>query len=172
MTGNQDAYKNAMNQGHNAAWEQNWDEAARWYQQALDALQEQADLGLADGGNVLAIERDGAVLGSYVAGHPIRWRGARRVDRSALHGRGPAQVGDELAQPLQVAHLVAGDGLDLAGNAAFPNGVRVEQVLDDGRVLPAPARPGERSSAERRTAAEPRGPGVPCASGRVSAATC
>lgn len=51
MTGNQDAYKNAMNQGHNAAWEQNWAEAARWYQQALDALPNDAmaltSLGLA-----------------------------------------------------------------------------------------------------------------------------
>ncbi len=51
MTGNQDTYKNAMNQGHNAAWEQNWDEAARWYQQALDALPNDAvaltSLGLA-----------------------------------------------------------------------------------------------------------------------------
>mgnify|MGYP001765373732 CR=1 FL=1 len=51
MSGNQDAYKNAMNQGHNAAWEQNWDEAARWYQQALDALPNDAvaltSLGLA-----------------------------------------------------------------------------------------------------------------------------
>ncbi|TLN22459.1 tetratricopeptide repeat protein, partial [bacterium] len=51
MTGNQDAYKNAMNQGHNAAWEQNWDEAAKWYQQALEVIPNDAmaltSLGLA-----------------------------------------------------------------------------------------------------------------------------
>lgn len=38
MTGSQDSYQKAMNQGHNAAWEQNWEEAARYYQQALDML--------------------------------------------------------------------------------------------------------------------------------------
>lgn len=42
MTGSQDSYKKAMNQGHNAAWEQNWDEAASYYQQALDILPDDA----------------------------------------------------------------------------------------------------------------------------------
>jgi tetratricopeptide (TPR) repeat protein len=51
MTGSQETYHNAMNQGHNAAWEQNWEEATGWYQQALAALPDDAmaltSLGLA-----------------------------------------------------------------------------------------------------------------------------
>lgn len=42
MAASQEMYQNAMNQGHNAAWEQNWEEAARWYQQALAALPDDA----------------------------------------------------------------------------------------------------------------------------------
>jgi len=36
MTGNQDFFQQAMNQGHSAAWDQNWERAAVLYQQALD----------------------------------------------------------------------------------------------------------------------------------------
>jgi len=36
MTSSQEPYQQALTQGHNAAWEQNWEEAARWYQQALE----------------------------------------------------------------------------------------------------------------------------------------
>jgi Flp pilus assembly protein TadD len=36
MTGNQDRYQQAINQGHSAAWDQDWERAAMFYQQALD----------------------------------------------------------------------------------------------------------------------------------------
>jgi tetratricopeptide (TPR) repeat protein len=36
MSGNQQAFQNAMNNGHSAAWEQAWDQAARFYRQALE----------------------------------------------------------------------------------------------------------------------------------------
>jgi tetratricopeptide (TPR) repeat protein len=36
MTGNQDLFQQAMNQGHSAAWDQNWERAVVLYQQALD----------------------------------------------------------------------------------------------------------------------------------------
>ncbi len=35
MAGNQEKFQNAMNQGHSAAWDQMWDKAAIYYQQAL-----------------------------------------------------------------------------------------------------------------------------------------
>ncbi len=35
MAGNQEKFQNAMNQGHSAAWDQMWDKAAVFYQQAL-----------------------------------------------------------------------------------------------------------------------------------------
>lgn len=35
MTANQDRFKQAMNQGHSAAWDQQWDKAAEYYKQAL-----------------------------------------------------------------------------------------------------------------------------------------
>jgi tetratricopeptide (TPR) repeat protein len=35
MIGNQDRFKKAMNQGHSAAWDQQWNRAAGFYQQAL-----------------------------------------------------------------------------------------------------------------------------------------
>jgi tetratricopeptide (TPR) repeat protein len=38
MTGNQDRFKKAMNQGHSAAWDQQWDKAAEYYHQALAEL--------------------------------------------------------------------------------------------------------------------------------------
>ena len=36
MTGNMDNFQQAMNQGHSAAWDQKWDQAAKFYQQALE----------------------------------------------------------------------------------------------------------------------------------------
>lgn len=36
MTGRQDLFQQAMNQGHSAAWDQLWDRAADYYRQALD----------------------------------------------------------------------------------------------------------------------------------------
>jgi tetratricopeptide (TPR) repeat protein len=36
MTGNQDRFQQAMAQGHSSAWDQSWDRAAKYYQQALD----------------------------------------------------------------------------------------------------------------------------------------
>lgn len=35
MTGNQDRFQQAMNQGHSAAWDQDWNKAASYYRQAL-----------------------------------------------------------------------------------------------------------------------------------------
>ncbi len=36
MAGRQDVFQEAMNKGHSAAWDQQWDLAARYYRQALD----------------------------------------------------------------------------------------------------------------------------------------
>jgi tetratricopeptide (TPR) repeat protein len=36
MSGNQEAFHTAMNQGHSAAWDQNWPEAVSFYRKALD----------------------------------------------------------------------------------------------------------------------------------------
>ena len=51
MIESQDAFQQAMNQGHSAAWDQNWDKAASFYRQALevnpDHPQALTNLGLA-----------------------------------------------------------------------------------------------------------------------------
>jgi len=51
MTGRQDIFQQAMNQGHSAAWDQNWDRAAAYYRQAMtefpDNPQALTSLGLA-----------------------------------------------------------------------------------------------------------------------------
>ena len=51
MTGNQEAFLKAMNFGHSAAWEQQWDHATAFYQQALEEMPDNptalASLGLA-----------------------------------------------------------------------------------------------------------------------------
>ena len=51
MTGSQTVFQQAMNQGHSAAWDQNWEEAANYYRQALDEFPEHpqalTNLGLA-----------------------------------------------------------------------------------------------------------------------------
>ncbi len=51
MTESQDTFQQAMNQGHSAAWDQNWDRAAAYYRQALgefpDHPQALTSLGLA-----------------------------------------------------------------------------------------------------------------------------
>jgi tetratricopeptide (TPR) repeat protein len=36
MTGRQDVFQNAMNEGHSAAWDQNWERAAIFYSQAVE----------------------------------------------------------------------------------------------------------------------------------------
>ena len=36
MTGREDLFKQAMNQGHSAAWDQEWDRAVKFYRTALD----------------------------------------------------------------------------------------------------------------------------------------
>lgn len=38
MNGQQDRFQHAMNQGHSAAWDQNWDKAAVYYNQALQEV--------------------------------------------------------------------------------------------------------------------------------------
>ncbi len=51
MSGRQDIFQQAMNQGHSAAWDQQWDRAAAYYRQALeefpDSFQALNSLGLA-----------------------------------------------------------------------------------------------------------------------------
>lgn len=51
MTDREQAYQKAMNQGHSAAWEQDWQRAATFYRQALEVFPEQpqalSNLGLA-----------------------------------------------------------------------------------------------------------------------------
>ena len=51
MTGRQDIFQQAMNQGHSAAWDQAWERAASYYRQALgefpDHPQALTSLGLA-----------------------------------------------------------------------------------------------------------------------------
>jgi tetratricopeptide (TPR) repeat protein len=51
MTGRQDVFQQAMNQGHSAAWDERWEKAATYYRQALaefpDNPQALASLGLA-----------------------------------------------------------------------------------------------------------------------------
>lgn len=51
MTGRQDVFQQAMNQGHSAAWDENWEKAATFYRQALtespDNPQALTSLGLA-----------------------------------------------------------------------------------------------------------------------------
>lgn len=36
MSGNQQVYQNAMNQGHSAAWDQDWQTASSYYRIAID----------------------------------------------------------------------------------------------------------------------------------------
>ena len=38
MTGNQEIFQRMMNQGHTAAWDQNWDQASQFYQRALEEV--------------------------------------------------------------------------------------------------------------------------------------
>ena len=38
MTGNQETFQKAMNLGHSAAWEQQWDYAATYYRQGLEEM--------------------------------------------------------------------------------------------------------------------------------------
>lgn len=38
MAGNQENFQRAMNQGHTAAWDQNWEQAVSYYQQALEEI--------------------------------------------------------------------------------------------------------------------------------------
>lgn len=38
MAGNQENFQRAMNQGHTAAWDQNWEQAVTYYQQALEEI--------------------------------------------------------------------------------------------------------------------------------------
>ena len=38
MTGNQEKFQNAMNQGHSATWDQKWEQAAEYYREALQEL--------------------------------------------------------------------------------------------------------------------------------------
>ena len=40
MTGRDDTFQQAMNQGHSAAWDQEWDRAAKFYRTALDEFPE------------------------------------------------------------------------------------------------------------------------------------
>ncbi|HEX9027939.1 MAG TPA: tetratricopeptide repeat protein, partial [Anaerolineales bacterium] len=51
MTGRQDIFQQAMNQGHSAAWDQMWDRASGFYRQALEEFPDQpqalSNLGLA-----------------------------------------------------------------------------------------------------------------------------
>jgi len=51
MTGRQEVFQNAMNEGHSAAWDQNWERAAAFYSQAVEEFPDHpgalANLGLA-----------------------------------------------------------------------------------------------------------------------------
>jgi tetratricopeptide (TPR) repeat protein len=42
MSGNQQVYQNAMNQGHSAAWDQDWQTASSYYRMAIDQFPENA----------------------------------------------------------------------------------------------------------------------------------
>ena len=56
MPGNQEAFQKAMNLGHSAAWDQQWDRAAAYYRQALAQAAQQA-------GGLQAVVNNASTLG-------------------------------------------------------------------------------------------------------------
>src|SRR5579884_761557 len=102
-----------------------------------DAVDHAVDAAVVDVALVLDVLGDGAVLGVDVQQHQVVRRRAVDVDDVALDRRVGAQVDDHLAQPAEVAHLVAGDLLHLAGDVAarVAHPPDVLHVLHNGGVL-------------------------------------
>ena len=65
MTGSQERFQQALNQGHSAAWDQMWDKAVGFYQMALAEIPDHpkalTSLGLA----LLGLERNEEAIGRW-----------------------------------------------------------------------------------------------------------
>ncbi len=58
MTGSQERFQQAMNQGHSAAWDQMWDKAVGYYKQALAEFPEHPKALTSLGLDLLEMDRD------------------------------------------------------------------------------------------------------------------
>jgi tetratricopeptide (TPR) repeat protein len=92
MTGNQERFQTAINQGHNAAWEQAWEEAAAFYRQALEEIPDHPQalnsLGLA----YLELNNDREAMQCYQ-------RAARAAPGDPLPVEKVGQLAERLANP-------------------------------------------------------------------------
>lgn len=61
MAGNREAYEQAMNAGHNAAWEQKWSDAVAAYGRAIQQFPEDPDAHIHLGLSLLKADRKSVV---------------------------------------------------------------------------------------------------------------
>ena len=101
-----------------------------------DARKHQPNLRVLDGLNMLAIEVNCALLGLHIKAHILLEIGGHASERSALHRRLAAQFDDQFGEPVEMTHLLPGDGLDLKGNVSLTHGIGVQKILHESHMLP------------------------------------
>lgn len=83
MPGNQDAYEQYMNSGHNAAWDQDWSAAISAYGRALQEFPEDADAHIHMGLALLKAGRLDSALKVYMRAHQISQTDPIPLEKSA-----------------------------------------------------------------------------------------
>ena len=66
MTGRKEIFQKSMSQGHSAAWDQKWEQAAGFYQNALEEFPQDAQALLSYGLALLELQRERPLLAPLV----------------------------------------------------------------------------------------------------------
>jgi tetratricopeptide (TPR) repeat protein len=131
MTGSQDRFQQAMNQGHSAAWDQNWEEAVRYYQQALEEFpghpKALTSLGLA----LVEMQRYEEALACYRRASTVTPQDPIPFEKIAQICERAGRLNDAIQASLQAADLhIKNRDVD----RAIENWVRVTRLKGDHLV--------------------------------------
>jgi len=100
-----------------------------------DARQQPPNFGIIDRLDVSPILIDGLLFQVHILEH-LLWSGSRSEIRLLTpHIRIATQLYDRICQPIQMAHLLPGNGFDIGPDASALQRIGVVQILDNGLML-------------------------------------
>ena len=105
MAGEREAYEQAMNTGHNAAWEQNWSDAIAAYGQAIQAIPEDPDAHIHLGLSLLKAGRLDDALKVYTRAHQLAKNDPIPLEKSAEVLEAMGRLREAAQQYVNVAEI-------------------------------------------------------------------
>src|SRR5262245_29682316 len=108
MAGNREAYEQAMNDGHNAAWDQDWTQAIAYYGRAIQEFPEDPDALIHMGLALLEAGRLKDALNVYTRAHQVSHDDPIPLEKSADVLERMGRLKEAAQQYISVAEIYLG----------------------------------------------------------------